>query len=149
MTIPNLDRTQETFWTCLVPVLNPHQYFLSMLSFEPTMRLSEHDEYHTKLWTYLVSISPIFFISFFRTKVFCAAFMCLQFGFVIFWQKDFGAKAAHKMLMKLTLGCFLTILRLSFQSSPRLSRYTSSHFWGLVKYFWTFLEFVLRHFKLD
>jgi hypothetical protein len=27
--------------------------------------------------------------------------MCLQFGFVIFWQKDFGAKAAHKMLIKL------------------------------------------------
>jgi len=28
--------------------------------------------------------------------------MCLQFRFVIFWQKDFGAKAAHKMLVKLT-----------------------------------------------
>ena len=38
----------------------------------------------------------------FHTKVLCAAFMCLQFGFVIFWQKDFGAKAAHKMLVKLT-----------------------------------------------
>jgi hypothetical protein len=38
-------------------------------------------------------------------KVFCAAFMCLHFGFVIFWQKDFGAKVAHKMLVKLTLGC--------------------------------------------
>ncbi len=36
--------------------------------------------------------------------------MCLQFGFVIFWQKDFGAKAAHKMLVKLTqLSHFLTI----------------------------------------
>jgi hypothetical protein len=30
--------------------------------------------------------------------------MCLQFRFVIFWQKDFGAKAAHKMLVKLTPG---------------------------------------------
>ncbi len=30
--------------------------------------------------------------------------MCLQFGLVIFWQKDFGAKTAHKMLLKLTLG---------------------------------------------
>jgi hypothetical protein len=37
-------------------------------------------------------------------KVFCAAFMPLQFGFVIFWRKDFGAKAAHKMLVKLTPG---------------------------------------------
>jgi hypothetical protein len=30
--------------------------------------------------------------------------MCLKFGFVKFWQKDFGAKAAHKMLVKLTPG---------------------------------------------
>jgi hypothetical protein len=30
--------------------------------------------------------------------------MCLQFGFLICWQKDFGAKAAHKRLMKLTPG---------------------------------------------
>ncbi len=30
--------------------------------------------------------------------------MCLQFGFVIFWQKNFGAKAAHKMMVKLTPG---------------------------------------------
>jgi hypothetical protein len=35
-------------------------------------------------------------------KVFCAAFMCLQFGFVLARQKDFGAKAAHKMSVKLT-----------------------------------------------
>ncbi len=37
-----------------------------------------------------------------HTKVHCAPFMCLQFGFVIFWQKDFGVEAAHKMLVKLT-----------------------------------------------
>jgi hypothetical protein len=30
--------------------------------------------------------------------------MCLQCGFVIFRQKDFGRKAAHKMLVKLTPG---------------------------------------------
>jgi len=52
----------------------------------------------------LVSISPIFYKQLFYTKVLCAAFTCLQFGFVIFWQKDFGARAAHKMLVKLTLG---------------------------------------------
>jgi hypothetical protein len=55
----------------------------------------------------LVSILPIFYeqlFAFFHMKVFCAAYMCLQFGFVIFWQKDFGAKAAHKMLVKLTPG---------------------------------------------
>ncbi len=32
--------------------------------------------------------------------------MCLKFGFVIFWQKHFGAKAAHKMLVILTPGSF-------------------------------------------
>jgi hypothetical protein len=52
----------------------------------------------------LVSISPIFYEQLFHNQVFCAAFMCLQFGFEIFWQKDFGAKAAHKMLVKLTPG---------------------------------------------
>jgi hypothetical protein len=49
-----------------------------------------------------VSISPIFYEQLFGMKVFCAAFMCLQFGFGIFWQKDYGTKAAHKMLVKLT-----------------------------------------------
>jgi hypothetical protein len=49
-----------------------------------------------------VSISPIFYEQIFCTKVFCTPFMCLQFGFVIFRRKDFGTKAANKMLEKLT-----------------------------------------------
>jgi hypothetical protein len=49
-------------------------------------------------------ISPILYQQLFHTKVLYAPFMCLQFGFVIFWQKDFGAKAAHKMLVKLSPG---------------------------------------------
>jgi hypothetical protein len=52
----------------------------------------------------MMSISPIFYEHLFHSKVLYAAFMCLQFGFLIFWQKDFGAKAAHKMLVKLTPG---------------------------------------------
>jgi hypothetical protein len=51
-----------------------------------------------------VSISPIFYDQLFCTKVLGADFTCLQFGFVIFWHKDFGAKAAHKMLVKLSPG---------------------------------------------
>ncbi len=42
-------------------------------------------------------------------KVFCAAFLKLQFGFVIFWQNNFGARAACKMLMKLTTGHWSTL----------------------------------------
>jgi hypothetical protein len=34
----------------------------------------------------------------FSYESFYADFMCLQFGFVIFWQKDFGAKAAWSPL---------------------------------------------------
>jgi len=34
--------------------------------------------------------------------VLCAAFLFLKFNFVIFWHKNNGAKAAHKMLVKLT-----------------------------------------------
>jgi hypothetical protein len=42
--------------------------------------------------------------------------MCRQLGFVIFWQKDFGAKAAHKMLVKLTPGVGKGELKNVFQS---------------------------------
>ncbi len=55
----------------------------------------------TLVW---LSISPIFYKQLFHSKVLCAPFMCWEFGFVIFWQKDFGTKAAHKMLVKLTPG---------------------------------------------
>jgi hypothetical protein len=55
----------------------------------------------------------IFYEQLFQTNVFCAAFMCLQFGFVICCQKDFGAKAAHKMLVKLTPGVNVIKLFLS------------------------------------
>jgi hypothetical protein len=53
-------------------------------------------------FTNQVSISPIFYEQLFHMKVFCAAFTYLQFGFEIFWRKDFGTKAAHKMLVNLT-----------------------------------------------
>jgi len=42
-------------------------------------------------------------MSSFCTKVFCTAFFYLQFGFVIFRQNNIGAKAALKMLVKLTI----------------------------------------------
>jgi hypothetical protein len=38
-------------------------------------------------------------------KKFFAQLLCAyNLGVVIFWQKDFGAKAAHKMLVKLAPG---------------------------------------------
>ncbi len=55
----------------------------------------------TLVW---LSISPIFYQQLFHTKVLCTPFMYLQVGFVIFWRKDFGTKAVHKMLVKLTPG---------------------------------------------
>jgi hypothetical protein len=47
--------------------------------------------------------------------------MCLKFGFIIFWQKDFGAKAAHKMLVKLTFGSKI------FFSQLNLSRFQTKN----------------------
>jgi len=51
-------------------------------------------------WPQVVSISSTFYARLFCKKVFCTVFQ-LQFGFVIFWHKNIGAKAARKMLMKL------------------------------------------------
>jgi len=42
--------------------------------------------------------------SFFGPKAFFEASLYLQFGFVILWQKNIGAKATRNMLMKLTTG---------------------------------------------
>ncbi len=44
----------------------------------------------------------------------CAAFLWLQFGFVIFWHKNIGAKAACKILMKLTAVVNFTNILLAF-----------------------------------
>jgi hypothetical protein len=44
----------------------------------------------------------MFYEQLFHTKIFVQLLCALQFGSVIFWQKDFGTKAAHKMLVKLT-----------------------------------------------
>ncbi len=51
-----------------------------------------------------MSISPTFYEQIFSVKVFCEAFFYLKFGFVNFWQKNIGAKAACKMLVQLTTG---------------------------------------------
>ncbi len=44
------------------------------------------------------------FLAAFSLNCFFAAFLYLQFGFVIFWCKNIGAKGARKMLIKLTPG---------------------------------------------
>jgi hypothetical protein len=43
--------------------------------------------------------------------------MCLKFGFVIFWQKDFGTKAAHKIFMIITIIMTLVKVTLQFGAS--------------------------------
>jgi len=52
--------------------------------------------------------SPTFYEQLFCTKEFFAAFLQLQFIFVIFWQEKIGEKAARKMLLKLTKGLIIT-----------------------------------------
>ncbi len=56
-------------------------------------------------WNWLpVSISSKFYKQFFCANVLCAAFLYFLSDFVIFWWKNIGAKAACKMLVKLTTG---------------------------------------------
>ncbi len=51
-----------------------------------------------------------------HAKVLNTAFKCLQFGFVIFCRKDFVAKAAHKMLVKLTLEQYFILIKRNAQT---------------------------------
>jgi hypothetical protein len=58
-------------------------------------------------------------------KVLCAFFLYIQFGFVIFWQKNIGAKAACKMLLKLTADVnFTNILQAAFLSKSVFHSFT-------------------------
>jgi hypothetical protein len=41
-------------------------------------------------------------------KVLCTSFLCLHFGFEIFWQNNMFTKAAHKMLVKSKIGVNFT-----------------------------------------
>ncbi len=87
-----------------------------------------------------LSIAPLFYEQLFHTKVLYTAFVCLQFGFLIFWQKDFGAKAAHKMLVKLTPGVnFTNILGAAFLYESFLCSFYVLTIWVctfLAKGFW-------------
>ncbi len=56
-----------------------------------------------------VSISSTFYECLFCTKMLWAAFLCLHFGYDIFWQQNIGAKAARKILMKLTTGFTISV----------------------------------------
>ena len=59
-----------------------------------------------------VLISSTFYGQLLRTKVFREAFLYLHIHcrFVLFWCTEIGAKAAHKMLVKLTEGLLPLIL---------------------------------------
>jgi hypothetical protein len=72
----------------------------------------KYDEFAHRANSFLqVSITSIFYLHLFHTKVLCAAFLYLQFGFVTFWQKDIGAKAAHNTV------CFLKFIFLAALAS--------------------------------
>ena len=61
-----------------------------------------------------MSISPTIYNRLFHKKEFCAASLCIQFGFVIFWQKEIITKAACKLLVKLVTGFLLWFLTFIF-----------------------------------
>ena len=76
-----------------------------------------------------MSISSIFYKQLFHMNVFYSAFFYLQLSFVIFGQKNFSAKAARKMLVKLTTGVnFINILHKSFLYKSKLSSFSLIRF---------------------
>ena len=89
---------------------SPHLFSLSCLKHEETAagiimwikfrKLIERQS----LEAVEVSISSTFYEQLFHTKVFFEAFLSLQLRFVFFWRTENGAKAALKMLVKLTRG---------------------------------------------
>ncbi len=81
-------------------------------------------------------ISTAFYEQLFCTKVFGTAFMCSQFGFVIFWWKDIGAKVDHNMLLKLTSGEKISFERFLINAKARAMMLT---FW-----FWLWISVWLR-----
>jgi len=78
---------------------------------EPTSTTSSIDDENGKA-SDQVSISPTFYEQLFCTKLFCSAFLYVQVGFVIFWPKNNGAKAAYKMLVKMISSVTYTIAEL-------------------------------------
>jgi hypothetical protein len=58
-----------------------------------------------------VFISPIFHEQLFSNESVFAAFVCLQLGFEIFWRKEIGKKAAHKILENLTTYLILNTVK--------------------------------------
>jgi hypothetical protein len=73
-----------------------------------------------------VSIAPTFYEELFCTKLFCKAFMSLQFEFAQFLQKEIGAKAACKKWVKLTKGVNFTIFTIFLCKSVLCSFYLFS-----------------------
>ncbi len=86
--------------------------------------------YTTGVWSFYNSNSSRcrfhqhFTSRFFKQKFF-SAFLCLQFGFVAFSQKNIGAKAARKMLVKLATA--LSKLILNSQMNPMCASNTMQY----------------------
>ncbi len=62
--------------------------------------------------------------------------MCLQIGFLIFWQKDFGTKAAHKMLVKLTPGglTIISMIETAIMKKVLFHNFIKNNNWKKKKY---------------
>ncbi len=80
-----------------------------------------------KYWRPGVNFINILYGCLFHTKVFCAAFRQLHFGFVVFWRKYIGAKAARKMFMKLT-SAFWYLRNILRTQPPRKTRASFKNF---------------------
>lgn len=83
---------------------------------------SSHPQYSGQ-----VSIFPTLYEQLFCNKLFCAAFLLLQFGFEMFWQNNIRATTSCKMLDKLTtveMSTKWNVARVEMSSTKRVEKST-------------------------
>jgi len=73
-----------------------------------------------------VSISPTFYLQLLCTKVICSAFLYLQFGFVIFWQKNISEKSISPIFYEELFRLKIPKVQTDSDGST-----VFSHFWDL------------------
>jgi hypothetical protein len=143
-------------WYCKTypgPILSPGVNFTNILwaAFAPKsfhQKITNANCKHLKavqrtlVW---LSISPIFYEQLFNTKVLCAPFMCLQFGFLFF-----GERILAQKLVKLTPGSRNRHLKIPIGQAQRgiqglvnsylvfgqihLIKLNSYHRWNVINY---------------
>jgi len=96
---------QQIYGLCGFSIFKPKetQFFVDVITTTIRDRIAKGDSSRNDLIDMMIRCPyQHFMCAFFVQKCFAQLFSNYSFGFAIFWRKNIGAKAACKMLMKLT-----------------------------------------------